>query len=68
MRFAEGDLLGVYVAPIFVMMLAAWPVTMIVERLVVRFGLIRHIWHPFLFLIAVYIAILSSIVLLVQGW
>jgi hypothetical protein len=68
MRFAEIDLLGVYVAPIFVMMLAAWPVTMAVERLAVRVGLMRHIWHPFLFLIAVYVAILSAIVLLVRGW
>ena len=64
MRFAEVDLLGVYVAPIFVMMLAAWPVTMVIERIAVRFRLMRHVWHPFLFLIAVYIAVLSSIVLL----
>ena len=65
MRFTEIDLFGVYVAPISLMMIAAWLVTMALRRLAVRFGLLRHVWHPALFEFAVYITILSSSVLIV---
>ena len=41
MRFAEIDLFGVYVAPISVMMVAAWLVTIALRRVASRFGLLR---------------------------
>ena len=63
MRFTEIDLLGVYVAPISVMMVAAWFVTMVLRRFAGRFGLLAYVWHPALFVFAVYIIVLSSIVL-----
>ena len=64
MRFTEINLFGVYVAPISVMMVAAWVVTIGLRRLAARFGLLRYVWHPSLFVFAVYMLVLSSIVLL----
>ena len=46
MRFAEMDLFGVYVAPISLMMVAAWLVTIALRRFASRFGLLRYVWHP----------------------
>lgn len=63
MRFTEVDLFGVYVAPISVMLLAAWLVTIGLRRVVARFGLLRHVWHPALLIFAVFVIVLSSIVL-----
>ena len=63
MKFVEVNLLGVYVAPISVMMLAAWCVTMVLRRAGGRFGLLAYVWHPALFVFALYIIVLSSIVL-----
>jgi hypothetical protein len=63
MRFAEIDLFGVYVAPISVMLVLAWAITIALRRAATRFGLLRHVWHPALFVFAVYMIVLSSIVL-----
>jgi hypothetical protein len=63
MRFAEVDLFGVYVAPMSVMMAAAWFVLVGLRRAADHFGLLRHVWHPALFVFAFYIIVLSSIVL-----
>lgn len=65
MSFVELELFGVYVAPISAMMLAAWLATILLRRLATRFGLLRHVWHPALFAFAVYVIVLSSIVLAV---
>ena len=66
MRFAEIDLFGVYVAPISVMMVAAWFVTIALRRVASRYGLLQHVWHPALFVFAVYIVFLSSWILIVE--
>ena len=65
MSFTEVDVFGVYVAPISVMMLAAWLILIVVRRAADYFGLLHHVWHPALFVTAVYISVLSSIVLVV---
>jgi hypothetical protein len=65
LRFLEIDLLGVYVAPISLLIIAAWFVTIGLRRVADRFGVMRHIWHPALFVFAVYIIVLSSIVLVI---
>ncbi len=65
MKFVEVDLFGVYVAPISVMMAAAWLVLIPLRRVADRFGLLRHVWHPALFVFASYMIILSSIVFIV---
>ena len=66
MKFVEVDLFGVYVAPISVMMVGAWFVTMVLRRVAGRFGLLAYVWHPALFVFAVYIIVLSSIVLVIS--
>jgi hypothetical protein len=65
MSFTEVNLFGVYVAPISLMMVAAWLVLIALRRLADQFGLMRHVWHPALFVFAVYTITLSSIVLIV---
>ena len=65
MRFVEINLFGVYVAPISVMMLAAWIVLVALRRVADYFGLLRRVWRPVLFEGAVYMIVLSSIVLVV---
>jgi hypothetical protein len=65
MKFAEVNLFGVYVAPIAVMMVAAWLILIALLRVADHFGLVRHTWHPALFVFAVYMILLSSIVLIV---
>ena len=65
MKFLEIDLLGVYVAPISLLLIAAWFVTMGLRRIADRFGMLRHVWHPALFVFSVYIIVLSSIVLVI---
>jgi protein AaeX len=63
MSFTEINLFGVYVAPMSVMMLAAWLVTMALRRLASKYGLLRYVWHPALFVFSVYLIVLSSITL-----
>jgi len=67
MRFAELDVFGVYVAPISLMLIAAWLVMIGLRRLANRFGLLHHVWHPALFNFSIYIIVLSSMVLLVAN-
>jgi protein AaeX len=64
-RLSEVNLFGVYVAPISVMMVVAWLATITLRRVIVRFDLLRYVWHPALFVFAVYMILLSSIVLLI---
>jgi protein AaeX len=66
MSFTEINLFGVYVAPISVMMVVAWFITIALRRLASRFGLLGYVWHPALFLFAVYVIVLSSWILVVS--
>jgi hypothetical protein len=66
MSFTEVNVYGVYVAPISLMMVAAWLVLITLRRAADHFGLLRHVWHPALFVFAVYMIVLSSIVLIVS--
>jgi protein AaeX len=62
-RFTEIDLFGVYIAPMSLLMVAAWLVTIALRRVADRFGLLQHVWHPALFVFAVYMIVLSSMTL-----
>jgi len=64
-RLAEIDVFGVYVAPISVMMVGAWLAALALSRFGSRFGLLRYVWHPALFMFSVYIIILASWILIV---
>jgi hypothetical protein len=63
MRFVEVSLFGVLVAPISLMMIAAWFAVIALRRMADHFGLLQHVWHPALFVFAIYMIVLSSIVL-----
>lgn len=65
MRFFEIDVFGVYVAPISLLMLAAWLVMIPLQRIAARFDLARHVWHPAVFALSVYLIVLSSMVLMI---
>ena len=65
MSFSEVDLFGVYVAPMALMMAAAWFILVALRRVADHFGLMHQIWHPALFESAVYVTVLASIVLIV---
>ena len=67
MSLVEVNLFGVYVAPISVMMVAAWVLVIGLRRVAARFGLLRYVWHPAVFVFAVYMIVLSSMVLLVAA-
>ena len=64
MRFAELDLFGVYVAPISVLVVAAWLVTMALRRVANRLGWLRRVWHPALLVFSVYVIVLASMTLI----
>jgi hypothetical protein len=64
MSFHEINLFGVYVAPISMMMIEAWFVTIALRRVASRIGLLQYAWHPALFIFAVYIVVLSSLILI----
>ena len=61
MRFTEINLFGVYIAPMAAMLFAAWIVTIVLRRIAARVGLLHQVWHPALFVFAIYIIALSSI-------
>jgi hypothetical protein len=64
MRFTEFNLFGVYVAPVSMMLVVAWLMLVPLRRTASHFALLRFVWHPALFVFAVYTILLSSIVLL----
>jgi hypothetical protein len=64
MRFSEIDLFGVYVAPLSLMLVASWIITIMLRRVADQFGGLRQVWHPALFVFAVYVIVLSSMVLI----
>jgi protein AaeX len=66
-KFVEIDLFGVYVAPISVLMIVAWIVTVSLRRAADRFGLLRYVWHPALFVFDIYIIVLSSMILFIAS-
>jgi hypothetical protein len=65
MGFAEINVFGVYVAPISLMMAASWLILIALRRVADHFDLLRHVWHPALFVFACYMITLSSVVLIV---
>jgi protein AaeX len=68
MRFTEVNLFGVYVAPISLIMVAAWLGTIALRRVASRFGLLRYVWHPALFVFAVYVIVLASMTLISEHY
>jgi protein AaeX len=63
MRYVEVSIGGIFVAPFVLMMLGAWLITVPLRYLGDRIGIARYVWHPALFDIAVYVIVLSLVVL-----
>lgn len=63
MRYSSVDVYGVYIAPIAAILPVAWVATLAFRRLANRFGLLRWVWHPALFVSSVFVVILSAMVL-----
>jgi protein AaeX len=63
--FTDINLFGVYVAPISIMMIAAWLITIVLRRVAGRWDLLRYVWHPALFVFAAYMIVLSSFILII---
>jgi hypothetical protein len=63
MRYVEVSIFGIYVAPFVLMMVGAWLLTVPLRYLGDRIGIARYVWHPALFDIAVYVIVLSLVVL-----
>ncbi len=68
MRFYEINLFGLYVAPITLIMAGSWVAYLVLRRAGDRFGLTQWVWHPALFELALYVIIVSSIVLVIARW
>ncbi|MGX5828191.1 DUF1656 domain-containing protein [Mesorhizobium sp. 43Arga] len=69
MHLVEIDLFGVYVAPISLMLVGTWLITIGLREAGGRIGLLRYVWHPALFVFSVYVIILSSWILIVtRSW
>jgi protein AaeX len=58
-------LFGVYVAPMAIIIVVAWLITTTLRRSAARFELLRYVWHPALFVFAIYVIVLSSMVLVI---
>ncbi|SKA29903.1 Protein of unknown function [Enhydrobacter aerosaccus] len=67
MTFTEVDVFGVYMAPISLMMIAAWMAIAVLRFALGHLGVLRLVWHPALFLFSAYIIILGCITLAVAG-
>jgi protein AaeX len=63
MTYSEVSLFGIFVSPFPLLMLAAWIAAFPLVRIGNRLGLARNVWHPPLFNTAVYVIVLSTLVL-----
>lgn len=67
MPFPEINIFGIYVAPIAVLMPAAWLILALLHRAASRLDLTFEVWHPALFNAALYLLLLSGLVLALAG-
>ncbi|HZM08467.1 MAG TPA: DUF1656 domain-containing protein [Methylocella sp.] len=68
MPFPEVDIFGIYAAPIAILMLLAWLLLVLIRRIADRLGFfVYDVWHPALFNAALYLILLSGLVLALAG-
>jgi hypothetical protein len=63
MRYFELNIFGVYVSPMSAMLLAAWMILIVIRRIADRAGLTRHLWHPALASLSIYVILLSALII-----
>lgn len=61
---SEINIAGVYLAPIVVEGLVGLAIFLLCRFLLGRFGLLHRLWHPALFEVALFLSIVSLLVLL----
>ena len=62
-HFIEVNVFGVYVAPLAPMLVVAYLLLLALRWCGLESGLLQRTWHPALFQVALYLVILSAIVL-----
>jgi hypothetical protein len=62
-NFVELNVYGVLISPLAAIMTVAFLVLILLRRFIAATGLSRHIWHPALFDVSLYLIILSSLVM-----
>ena len=60
----ELNIAGIYMAPIVLYAMVALPIFLVLRTLLARAGFWRLVWHPALFETALYLSILSLLILL----
>jgi hypothetical protein len=62
--YSELNLQGIYMAPIVLYALVTLPIFLVLRVILARTGFLRLVWHPALFETALYLSILSLLILL----
>lgn len=62
----EFSVYGVYVPTLLALMLLAFFVQSGISFLLLKFGVYRHVWHPPLFNLALYVLMLGTVFFLMQ--
>lgn len=60
----EINIAGIYMAPIVLYALLSLPIFLVLRVILARIGFWRLVWHPALFETALYLSILSLLILL----
>jgi len=60
----ELNIAGIYMAPIVVYVIVTLPIFLVLRTILARVGFWRLVWHPALFETALYLSILSLLILL----
>jgi len=60
----ELNIAGIYMAPIVVYVIVTLPIFLVLRTILARLGFWRLVWHPALFETALYLSILSLLILL----
>ena len=61
---SELNIAGIYMAPIVVYVIVTLPIFLVLRTILARVGFWRLVWHPALFETALYLSILSLLILL----
>jgi protein AaeX len=61
---SELNIAGIYMAPIVLYAIVALPIFLVLRVILARVGFWRLVWHPALFETALYLSILSLLILL----
>ena len=67
MVLTEVDVLGVFVSPYALILVASWAAVFVLRLGLTRLGVLRHAWHPALLIFSVFVGLFSTVALLAMG-